>query len=422
VAPSNTVIWFLKGSITYSGGGEKLLLEGIAFFNKINIDTILLLKKKTNFENIFNGRYSPYQLSYECEILKFIPLINHLSNFLKLCIILSKFKGQVILANNAQSAFPLILINIFKINKIKIICFIHGSFYQFSDDLLKYSYFFKSKIPIIFNLNQDYKLYISVKRPRKSVLTILKSEITGIISYIGGRYSNLIYVLSEKNRAEITILYKNTNVKVLKGAFALNIYQELNKVKNQITNALNLNEHNVIFSLSRLVEKKRVDLIIKAFAISLLQNKKLFLIIGGTGQQKYYLQNLVAQLGISESVFFAGFIDESDVLAYYNSCNVFISADLADFDITAYVALACAKKIIVPKDHEFSNELLNTQLVVRSDFDIQKLAETIIETINKKPITSIAEIKLIMYNYSWENYFTKISEDIYKFSIYTNAE
>lgn len=85
------------------------------------------------------------------------------------------------------------------------------------------------------------------------------------------------------------------------------------KTINDIKKLYNLEEYTIIGNLGRLHRTKRLNILIKAFAIlknNIRQNVKLLFI--GDGPEKKHLQNLSSKLGIKNDVIFTGFIKRGD--------------------------------------------------------------------------------------------------------------
>src|SRR5207249_1964908 len=128
-----------------------------------------------------------------------------------------------------------------------------------------------------------------------------------------------------------------------------------------------LSGKRVIFSLCRLEEKKRVDIIIRAFAMLVERAPDVALMIGGTGPERGRLEALARELGVSGSVVFAGVIRDAELYDYYLSADVFTSADIADFDITTLVALALGRKAVVSSQHQFEEDIDGLRQLFRAD-------------------------------------------------------
>ncbi len=74
----------------------------------------------------------------------------------------------------------------------------------------------------------------------------------------------------------------------------------------------------------RLIPKKGLTTCLRAFAIFQNENPRAELFIAGKGPLQPTLEALAAELGISQSVHFTGFLSQADLLALYHRCHIFL--------------------------------------------------------------------------------------------------
>ncbi len=91
--------------------------------------------------------------------------------------------------------------------------------------------------------------------------------------------------------------------------------------------------------VSRLVPYKRVDLAIEACA---RLNKKL--IVVGVGSQEQYLRSRAGK-----SIEFAGFLTDSALRSYYQTCKALLFAQVEDFGLTPLEAQSCGTPVVAYK-------------------------------------------------------------------------
>lgn len=108
----------------------------------------------------------------------------------------------------------------------------------------------------------------------------------------------------------------------------------------------------VMLTVTRLVARKGVDTALRAFQKVLERYPDCKYVIGGSGPYKPKLQRLAEELGISQSVIFAGRIPDEELLSYYNACDVFVMPSKTEppnvegFGIVFLEANACGKPVI----------------------------------------------------------------------------
>lgn len=99
-----------------------------------------------------------------------------------------------------------------------------------------------------------------------------------------------------------------------------------------------------------LEQKKRVDILIKAFAESFSGNQKFKLKIGGDGTLRRELEKLVHDSGITSQVTFLGRLSRDDVKNRMKETNVFVlPSEYETFGVVVIEALALGKPVIATK-------------------------------------------------------------------------
>ena len=92
-------------------------------------------------------------------------------------------------------------------------------------------------------------------------------------------------------------------------------------------------EHNqYLLCLGRIVERKRIDLIIRAFAKLVKNKKKLILVIAGSGAKSYErkIKQLIHELRIEENVKFAGLVLGNEKLELLESAKLLVHTASGD--------------------------------------------------------------------------------------------
>lgn len=119
------------------------------------------------------------------------------------------------------------------------------------------------------------------------------------------------------------------------------------------TNKTKDNDTFVIGTVSVLMKRKRVDLLIKAFLEADIENSKL--LIGGKGTEMDYLKELA---GGDERIKFLGFIPDESMNDFYNSLDVFVFPTLVEgYGMPMVEAMGCGKPIITLSDAEIPEEI-----------------------------------------------------------------
>ncbi len=110
--------------------------------------------------------------------------------------------------------------------------------------------------------------------------------------------------------------------------------------------------------VSRLIERKGVDFLIKALPKILRAEPRARLIIVGEGNLENELKTLAAQSGPAEKVIFMGFQEHSEMPALYNNANIFILPSKNEgMSNTVLEAMACGLPIVTTQTGG-TNELI----------------------------------------------------------------
>ncbi|MCD4844710.1 MAG: glycosyltransferase family 4 protein [Methanosarcinales archaeon] len=94
--------------------------------------------------------------------------------------------------------------------------------------------------------------------------------------------------------------------------------------KNKIRYELMIEDKKIILYIGRLIKRKGVDYLIKAFARYRKEKNDVILIIIGQGECQHELEQLVRDLNITDSVLFKGYVEDDLIAAYYLLSNICI--------------------------------------------------------------------------------------------------
>jgi glycosyltransferase involved in cell wall biosynthesis len=157
-------------------------------------------------------------------------------------------------------------------------------------------------------------------------------------------HATIVYTYSEQAKASIEI--PGSTVYVAPNS----LYpQELLGRNSQ------MERKNIIYS-GRLVEEKRVNLLIHAFSLSELSDKDVKLIIIGDGPEKIRLQKLSVELGIANSIEFLGEIyDAHRLQKEYEKSFVSVSSGYVGLSLTQ--SLGFGVPMIISRDEMHSPEV-----------------------------------------------------------------
>ena len=87
---------------------------------------------------------------------------------------------------------------------------------------------------------------------------------------------------------------------------------------------MGMGKRAVLLSVAGLVQRKGIDVVLKALSSLKGKHSDFIYVIIGRGPEEANLKKLSASLGIGEKVRFIGFLPGNELANYYNSCDIFI--------------------------------------------------------------------------------------------------
>jgi glycosyltransferase involved in cell wall biosynthesis len=235
-------------------------------------------------------------------------------------------------------------------------------------------------------------------------------EIESAISRLAVRAAKEVFVLSHKNRIEVEQLYGIDNVIVAcPGGYR---EEDLERLSSGVHFGwANESGPPLVLSLCRLVRKKRVDLLLRAFRSYLDSHSesRAILVIAGDGPERGSLEELSAALALEGRVQFIGFVGDENLSDLYERASVFVSADNADYDLTVMAALAAACKIVITTQYELPGSLQSLRrCFFQSDATPDGLAAAMDQALTS-PATLLGEQdRQELGKLTWESYFGTI--------------
>ncbi len=158
---------------------------------------------------------------------------------------------------------------------------------------------------------------------------------------------------------------------------------------------------------------KGVNYLIKAF--QLLGREDVKLIIVGEGNLKSAYQDLVDSFGIANKIIFTGYVQDEELVNYYNLCDIFVlpSIDKSEaFGMVLLEAMACAKPVIatdLPGVREVVDRKINGRIVKPKDiYNLSEQINILLDDEAKRERYGNAGRKKVEEKYSWEKVIHKI--------------
>jgi glycosyltransferase involved in cell wall biosynthesis len=276
--------------------------------------------------------------------------------------------------------------------------------FQIPEDPTRYSLIFRKNLKIIVDSFVGYKETISLKKPKLSMIKNFIIEIWSILKYIAVKNSDSIIVFSKQVQWEVYLLY-GRDATIQKGAFRRselvsplkeNLEFDFKETKSQI----------ILLMINRLEKKKRTDLAIKAVKLLTDLNIDVKLIIGGKGREFDNLKYLTNKYKIENKVIFLGYVAEENLNSIVSSIDIFLSLDIADFNISPFSALVLQKPVIWTEEMDMDEYLIKSKLINVVKPSPENVANTIQNLIANLNNDFNKEINIaFLDNYTYEKYF-----------------
>lgn len=205
---------------------------------------------------------------------------------------------------------------------------------------------------------QGFLAHIAVKLNRKKTAIICTShggDLFGLNDPVSIKIKQ--WVLNRSNA--VTVVSSAMKKKVLELAPGINTRLSIIPMGTDLENTFipsyeTIRKENMLLFVGRLVEKKGVDLLIKAFANIYAQHPELELFIIGDGPEKNTLEGLVFDLNIHTAVHFTGKISHNNLPQWYNMATIAIfpfkeaqNKDIEGLGLVLVEAMGCKCPVIV---------------------------------------------------------------------------
>lgn len=135
--------------------------------------------------------------------------------------------------------------------------------------------------------------------------------------------------------------------------------------------------YTIISAVTRLTIQKGLGNLVRALAMAVEKYDRLVLLLAGDGEQRDELIRLAADLGISDKVFFTGFVRGKQWRDAYSVSDVFVLSSISEpFGLTALEAAHHDNALIITKQSGVG-EVLHS--IFRYDFwDVDRLADQLV--------------------------------------------
>jgi len=384
------------------GGGERLIQEGLRYYREAGREA-LIVTWSYNEQVSFNGEYAEPRIrlvNENGEGKNAKRAIRKLLDIPKIRRILREEKIDLVFVQSEYDIIIAWLATLLMSTRVRFLIF--GQMFQFPDDYAKYSLIFRRHLRKIVSSRPGYRETISLETPKLAFIDRAVLELICIARYFAVRAADKCFAFSGQVAWETQLLFGRLPT-IARGAYRCSMIGRQFEVSDVLIRA-GLDSKRIILSASRLVPKKRVDLIIRAFSRAELDD--FHLVIAGTGPELQHLKMLASHSPKRDRIHFVGQVHEKDLMPLKCYARLFVSMDIGDYDISPLEALVVGTPIILPTDFDADDDLRRTEGVRICQPTIEALALEMTSAVSTRAKPSMR----LLNSFTWEQYFQALQE------------
>lgn len=397
----NTIAW-VWNRFDRMGGGERLIQEGARYYRSIG-DRVFVFTWHYDDEVLFNGEYEKRDIVDlgGKEIDRGSILKRAWSRAMSLPRLRAELKRRGVKTVFVQGEYDVALVYLALLGSgIRYRFLIFGQMFQYPHDNGKYALIFRRHLATIVNSCRGYRDTIPLNAPKLSLPNRIANELICVVRWFAVRGAEKRFTFSRQIDWETGLLFDAKTIRA-RGAFRRELLTA-NIDSSATLSRFGLTPERYLLSISRLDRKKRIDVIIRAFAKANLP-ADMVMVVGGGGDDRPFLEQTAREAGVINRVKFIGRVDEQDLLPLKQACAVFLSMDIGDYDISPLEALALGRPVICPT--EFDVEENDTLAACPSFHICEATTESLAEELASVLATPQETCRDELGDLSWESYY-----------------
>jgi glycosyltransferase involved in cell wall biosynthesis len=325
------LLWFVS-SLEQKGGGERFVLEAAQAL-KGQGHTVRIACDRLAVAASFDGRYDLSnvictQQGLDGSAAYLMRVLNKLRGIFALHRVIRDFRPDMVVCQSEFDAIKLYILSCLLGFPYRV--FVFGQMYQFKTDITRYSSVFSKHLQTIVASRPGYRVTVPLTPPKLTPLTWAVNEIVSRLKFRALNRAERIFTLSGQVRWEVGLVYRK-EATVCRAAFDESFID-----RKRLAFARPDSKPLRLLSVCRLVDKKRIDLIIRALSQT---NKSAILRIVGTGPEEAKLKALAAASPRAQDICFLGAVDDASLQSELAAADCFVSMDIGDYDISVVEAM-----------------------------------------------------------------------------------
>jgi phosphatidyl-myo-inositol dimannoside synthase len=169
----------------------------------------------------------------------------------------------------------------------------------------------------------------------------------------------------------------------------LQLFHDGKESAQMLREQYHLGDAPVLLTVGRLQRRKGHDMVIRALPLIQAKLPRTTYFIVGAGEELAYLQRLVDEMGVADSVIFTGCVSDEELPGYYAACDVFImpnreiDGDIEGFGMVYLEASAAGKPVIGGRSGGTEDAILDGVTGLRVDgASVVQIADAVIALLN----------------------------------------
>ncbi|SEL02999.1 1,2-diacylglycerol 3-alpha-glucosyltransferase [Carnobacterium iners] len=212
---------------------------------------------------------------------------------------------------------------------------------------------YQLKIPCVHTYHTMYEDYLHYIGKGK----ILRPNHVKIVSKLFCNKSAGIIAPSEKAKLQLLNYGITSKIVVIPTGIVLNNFFKRTARNIRVELAIK-NETPLLLSLGRVAKEKSIDVLINSMTDIISKEPETKLLIAGDGPERVELENLVKFLNLTKSIFFVGEVERSQVQAYYQAADLFVSASDSESQGLTYIESIASGTNIVARHNDYTEMLI----------------------------------------------------------------
>jgi glycosyltransferase involved in cell wall biosynthesis len=341
------ILWFVS-SLEKKGGGERFVLEAVKALQAQGHQVSIACDRIAPAAS-FDGQYDLTGVvcaanEFDGAASYFVRVVSKLRGMLSLYRVIRFELPDLVFCQSEFDAIKLYLLS--RLLGFRYRVFVFGQMYQLKTDITRYSSIFREHLETIVASRPGYRDAVELPPPKLPLLNWAVNEIVSRLKFRALNRADRVFTLSGQVRWEVGLVYRK-EATVCRAAFDESFINS-----ERLSNARPVSKPLRLLSVCRLVDKKRVNLIIDAF--SLVSGPALLNIVG-SGPEEVKLKALAAASPHAHNISFLGSIDDATLKRELSAADCFISMDIGDYDISVVEAMGQGLRVLVAADFDLQD-------------------------------------------------------------------